>query len=68
MATCSPDAGHNNPGPCGPAPCTGECRGVDNRRFITKACGCIGEVGAESYDIHDDPYWQKVLAGGLRGE
>lgn len=50
---CNTGPGHNG-GPCGPAPCTGECGpGIDHQKFIQRPCGCIGVVGEPAYDIHD---------------
>lgn len=53
MVRCNTGPGYNG-GPCGPAPCTGECQGTgDDPRAYVKACGCISIRGEEGYDIHD---------------
>lgn len=50
---CNTGPGYNG-GPCGPAPCTGECGPeVDNQNFVVRPCGCIGVAGEPGYDIHD---------------
>lgn len=53
--------GYNNPGPCGPAPCTGECRMVEEPTYYPPLHDVRDGLGdSDPWGEFDDEYYAQA--------